>query len=247
MKVKNILITQPKPESEKSPYFDLAKKFNVRVEFCPFIRVEPIAAKDFRQEKINIQDFTSVIFTSRNAIDQFFRMCGEMRISPQESMKYFCLSDSIAYYLQKYVVFRKRKIFFGKQTIEDLIEIMRKHDGEKYLVPSADIQKQRINEVLEEHDIKFRRAVMYKTVCSELDGVNIYNYDILVFFSPLDVKSLIRNFPKFKQNNTRIAAFGPTVSKAVNSAHLRLDIMAPMPGAPSMPMVLAQYLKKVNK
>lgn len=247
MRVKNILITQPKPETDKSPYFDLAKKFNVKIDFQPFIKVEPVAAKEFRQEKINIQDYTSVIFTSRNAIDQFFRMCGEMRMSPQESMKYFCLSDSIAYYLQKYVVFRKRKIFFGKQTIEDLIEIMNKHNGEKFLVPSADIQKQRINEVLEENKIKFKRAVMYKTVCSELGAINIYNYDILVFFSPLDVKSLIRNFPKFRQNNTRIAAFGPTVSKAVSSARLRLDIMAPMPGAPSMPMVLAQYLKKVNR
>jgi uroporphyrinogen-III synthase len=144
-------------------------------------------------------------------------------------------------------VFRKRKIFFGKQTIEDLIEIMNKHNGEKFLVPSADIQKQRINEVLEENKIRFKRAVMYKTVCSELGAINIYNYDILVFFSPLDVKSLIKNFPKFKQNSTRIAAFGPTVSKAVSTARLRLDIMAPMPGAPSMPMVLAQYLKKVNK
>jgi len=247
LRVKYILVTQPKPESEKSPYFALAKKFSLKIDFCPFVKVEPIAAKQFRKEKINILDYPAVIFTSRNAVDQFFRMCGEMRVSPPETMKYFCLSDSIAYYLQKYVIFRKRKIFFGKQSIEDLVKVINKHQEEKYLVPCADTPKQRVLEVLEEHGINFKKAVMYKTLPADLSEINIRLYDILVLFSALDVKTLLKNFPKFKQNNVRIAAFGPAVSLAVSKAKLRLDILAPIPGAPSMPLVLEQYIKKINK
>ena len=247
MRVKYILVTQPKPETEKSPYFALAKKFSLKIDFCPFVRVEPISATRFRKEKINIPDYPAVIFTSRNAVDQFFRMCTELRLTPPETTKYFCLSDSVAYYLQKYVIFRKRKIFFGRQTVEDLLSVIRKHQEEKYLVPCSDTPKQRVLEVLKERGLNFKKAVIYKALCADLSEINIRQYDVLVLFSPLDVKALQKNFPKFRQSSLRIAAFGPAVSQAVSKAKLRLDIMAPIPGASSMPIVLEQFLRKNNR
>ncbi|MCC7233292.1 MAG: uroporphyrinogen-III synthase [Bacteroidia bacterium] len=247
LKVKTILVTQPRPEAEKSPYFDLARKFNVKIDFRPFIHVEPISAMDFRKDRVNINEHTAVILTSRNAADNFFRICNEMRITVPETMKYFCISESTAYYLQKFVVFRKRKIFFGKQTILDLMDVIRKHKKEKFLVPCTDIHKQEIFETLETGNIDFTKAVLYKTVGSDLSDLADVNYDILVFFSPSGIASLFKNFPKFKQNNTRIAAFGPTTSQAVLDAGLKLDIQAPVPSAPSMTMALEQYIKKANK
>ena len=247
MKVKYILVTQPKPETVKSPYFALAKKYSLKIDFCPFIQVEPIPASRFRKEKINILDYPAVIFISRNAVDQFFRVCTALRITPPQTVKYFCLSDSIAYYLQKYVQFRKRKIFFGNQTIEDLLKVIHKHGEEKYLVPCSDTPKQRVLELLAEHKLNFKKAVIYKTQCADLAEINIRLYDIIVLFSPLDVKSLFKNFPKFRQQNVRIAAFGPAVVQAVNKARLRLDIMAPIPGAPSMPVVLDHFIRKNNR
>ncbi|REK05322.1 MAG: uroporphyrinogen-III synthase [Bacteroidetes bacterium] len=247
MKVKSILVTQPKPETDKSPYYDLAKKFNVKIDFRPFIHVEPISALDFRKDKVNIQDFTAVILTSRNAADNFFRICSEMRVTVPESMKYFCVSESTAYYLQKFVVYRKRKIFFGKQTISDLMDLIKKHRKEKFLVPCTDIHKQEIFETLEANGIDYTKAVIYKTVASDLSDLANVNYDVLVFFSPSGITSLFKNFPKFKQNNTRIAAFGPTTAQAVLDAGLKLDIQAPVPAAPSMTMALEQYIKKANK
>ncbi|REJ83080.1 MAG: uroporphyrinogen-III synthase [Bacteroidetes bacterium] len=247
MKVKSILVTQPKPETDKSPYYDLAKKFNVKIDFRPFIHVEPISALDFRKDKVNIQDFTAVILTSRNAADNFFRICSEMRVTVPESMKYFCVSESTAYYLQKFVVYRKRKIFFGKQTISDLMDLIKKHRKEKFLVPCTDIHKQEIFETLEANGIDYTKAVIYKTVASDLSDLANVNYDVLVFFSPSGITSLFKNFPKFKQNNTRIAAFGPTTAQAVLDAGLKLDIQAPVPAAPSITMALEQYIKKANK
>ncbi len=247
LKVKTILVTQPKPESDKSPYFDLADKFKLKIDFRPFIQVEPIAAKDFRKDKVNIAEHTAVILTSRNAADHFFRMCAELRVNVPETMKYFCVSESTAYYLQKFVVFRKRKIFFGKQTISDLMDVLKKHKKEKFLVPCTDIHKQEIFDTLETHKIDFTKAVIYKTVASDLSDLANVNYDVLVFFSPSGITSLLKNFPKFKQNNTRIAAFGPATSQAVLDAGLRLDIQAPVPAAPSMTMALEQYVKKANK
>jgi uroporphyrinogen-III synthase len=247
LKVKTILVTQPKPESDKSPYFDLADKFKLKIDFRPFIQVEPIAAKDFRKDKVNIAEHTAVILTSRNAADHFFRMCAELRVNVPETMKYFCVSESTAYYLQKFVVFRKRKIFFGKQTIADLMDVLKKHKKEKFLVPCTDIHKQEIFDTLETHKIDFTKAVIYKTVASDLSDLANVNYDVLVFFSPSGITSLLKNFPKFKQNNTRIAAFGPATSQAVLDAGLRLDIQAPVPAAPSMTMALEQYVKKANK
>jgi uroporphyrinogen-III synthase len=247
LKVKSILVTQPRPETEKSPYFDLAKKHNLKIDFRPFIQIEPIHAIEFRKNRINIADYSAVILTSRNAADNFFRICGEMRVAVPESMKYFCVSESTAYYLQKYVIYRKRKIFFGKQTIGDLIDVMKKHNDPKYLVPCTDIHKQEIFDELDANHIKFTKAVIYKTVAADLSDLANVNYDVLVFFSPSGIKSLFKNFPKFKQNNTRIAAFGPTTAQAVVEAGLRLDIQAPIPAAPSMTMALEQYIKKANK
>jgi uroporphyrinogen-III synthase len=247
LKVKSILVTQPRPETEKSPYFDLAKKYNLKIDFRPFIQIEPIHAIEFRKNRINIADYNAVILTSRNAADHFFRICGEMRVAVPETMKYFCVSESTAYYLQKYVIYRKRKIFFGKQTIGDLIDVIKKHNDPKYLVPCTDIHKQEIFDELEANSIKFTKAVIYKTVAADLSDLANVNYDVLVFFSPSGIKSLLKNFPKFKQNSTRIAAFGPTTAQAVVEAGLRLDIQAPIPAAPSMTMALEQYIKKANK
>ncbi|MBL7884305.1 MAG: uroporphyrinogen-III synthase [Bacteroidia bacterium] len=247
MKVKTILVSQPKPEGDKSPYFDLAKKCKVQIDFRPFIKVEGVSAQDFRKQKINILDHTAVIMTSRNAVDHYFRMCQEMRVTVPETMKYFCISESTAYYLQKYVQFRKRKIFHGKQTVTDLMDVIKKHKLENYLVPCSDIAKEEVVDKLEALKIKHSKATMFKTVASDLSDLANVNYDMLVFFSPAGIKSLFKNFPKFKQNKTRIACFGPTTAKAVEEAGLRLDVSAPNPKAPSMTMALEQYIVAANK
>ncbi len=247
MKIKSILVSQPKPETEKSPYFDLAKKCTVKIDFRPFIHVEGIPSKEFRKDRINILDHSAIIMTSRNAVDHFFRICNELRVTVPEDMKYFCISESTAYYLQKYVIYRKRKIFHGKQTIADLIGVIKKHKEEKFLLPCSDIHKDEIPETLSQHSIQFTQAVMYKTVCSDLSDLANVNYDVLVFFSPSGIKSLFENFPKFRQNKTRIAAFGPTTAQAVVDAGLKLNIHAPRPNAPSMTMALEQYIKDANK
>lgn len=246
-KVKSILVTQPKPEGEKSPYFDLAKKCNVKIDFREFIHVEGVSASDFRRDRINILDYSAVIFTSRNAADHYFRMCQEMRITVPETMKYFCISESTAYYLQKYVIFRKRKIFHGKQTFADMMDVIKKHKDDKFLLPCTDIANVEGAELLEKAKIRYAKAVIYKTVCSDLSDLANVNYDVIVFFSPAGVKSLFQNFPDFKQNLTRIAAFGATTAKAVEDANLYVDIKAPNPQAPSMTMALEQYINAVNK
>ena len=247
MKVKTILVTQPKPEGDKSPYFDLAKKCNVKIDFRPFIQIEGIPAIDFRKDKINILDHTAVIMTSRSAVDHYFRICQEMRITVPETMKYFCVSESTAYYLQKYVLYRKRKVFHGKQTVVDLMNVIKKHKTENFLLPCSDISKEEIADKLEAQKIKYTKAVIYRTVASNLKDLANVNYDILVFFSPSGIKSLFKNFSKFKQNKTRIACFGPTTAQAAKEAGLKLDIMAPNPKAPSMTMALEQYIVAANK
>jgi uroporphyrinogen-III synthase len=246
-KVKSILVTQPKPEGDKSPYFDLAKKCNVKIDFREFIHVEGVPAHEFRKNRINILDHTAVIFTSRNAADHYFRMCQEMRITVPETMKYFCISESTAYYLQKYVIFRKRKIFHGKQTFADMMDVIKKHKDDKFLLPCTDIANVEGSELLEKAKINYTKAVIYKTVCSDLSDLANVNYDVIVFFSPSGIKSLFQNFPDFKQNLTRIAAFGATTAKAVEDANLYVDIKAPNPQAPSMTMALEQYITAVNK
>lgn len=245
--LKSILVSQPEPENEKSPYFELSKKLKIKIEFRPFIHVEGIPVIEFRKERVNILDHGAVIFTSRNAVDHYFRMCQEARITVPDSMKYFCLSEATAYYMQKYVIYRKRKIFHGKQTITDLTQVMKKHKNEKFLLPSADILKSEIPKILEENGFEYTRATFYRTVCSDLSDLRDIRYDMLVFFSPSGIKSLFQNFPNFKQNSTRIAAFGPTTAQAVKEHGLTLDVEAPTKNAPSMTMALENYIKQINK
>jgi len=247
LKIKSILVSQPKPETAKSPYYDLAEKSNIKIDFRPFIHVEGVSAKDFRQTRIHILEHSAVIFTSRTAIDHFFRIAQEMRLTVPDSMKYFCISEATAFYLQKYIVYRKRKIFYGNGKFSDLINVMKKHKDEKFLVPLSDIHKEQIPDLLDKGGYKYTKAVLYRTVSSDLSDLKDVNYDILVFFSPSGIRSLFDNFPDFQQNNTRIACFGPTTAKAVKEAGLRLDIQAPTAKSPSMTMALEQYIKKVNK
>lgn len=247
MKIKKILVSQPKPETEKSPYFDLASRNNLKIDFRPFIQVEGVSAKEFRQTRIQILNHGAVIFTSRTAIDHFFRISQELRLTIPDTMKYFCISEAAAFYLQKYIIYRKRKIFYGNGRFSDLTEIMKKHKDEKFLVPLSHIHKQEIPELLNKGGFKYTKAILYRTVSSDLSDLKDVNYDILVFFSPSGIKSLLQNFPGFEQNNTVIASFGPTTAKAVEDAGLRLDIQAPTPQAPSMTMALEQYIKKNNK
>lgn len=245
-KVKTILVSQPEPKTESSPYFDLAEKQKVKIDFRPFIHVASVDAAEFRKERTNLADYSAVILTSRNAVDNYFRIAEETRFMVPDTMKYFCMSEAIAYYLQKYVVYRKRKIYYGKTHFEDLIPTIKKHKKESFLLPSSDILKPEIPRLLEESKINYTRAILYNTVCSDLSDLNDVYYDILVFFSPSGIKSLLENFPSFEQNDTRIAAFGPTTWKAVEDAGMRLDIKAPSKDAPSMTMALEQYIKQVN-
>jgi uroporphyrinogen-III synthase len=246
-KVKSILVTLPEPENEKSPYFDIAAALNLKIDFRSFIHVEGVPGKEIRKDKINMADFTAVILTSRNAADHYFRVCEEMRFEVPAEMKYFCLSESIALYLQKYIQYRKRKIFFGKQTPKDLAEVLKKHTSEKFLYPCSDVAAEATETTLRSQGIDFTPAVLFKTVVSDLSDLAEVFYDIIVFFSPSSVQSLFVNFPNFKQNNTRIAAFGKTTQQAILDADLILDIPAPTPDAPSMTMAIEQYIKSIKQ
>lgn len=248
LKIKNILVSQPEPaELEKSPYGELARKFKLNIEFKKFIKIEGVTASEFRKDKVYIQDHTAIIFTSRNAVDHFFRIAREMRVEIPDTMKYFCISEATAFYLQKYVQFRKRKIFHGKQDFRDLLEIIVKHGHEKFLLPCSDIHKLSLPKLLDSKKINYSKAVIYKTVASDLSDLAIASYDLIVFFSPAGVKSLFKNFPKFEQNSTLIGAFGPTTAKAVKEAGLKLNIAAPTKTALSMTMAIDEYLAKENK
>lgn len=243
MAIKTILVSQPKPEGDKSPYYELAEKYKLKIDFRPFIHVEGIGAQEFRLQKINIPEHSAVIFTSKTAVDHFFRIAEEIRFDVPDGMKYFCITEAVAFYLQKYVTYRKRKIFYGKHTIEDLVELMKKHKTEKYLLPCTDILRDNIPETLESQKINFTKSVLYKTVASDLSDLNNVYYDMLVFFSPGGIESLFKNFPDFKQNETKIAAFGPTTANAVVKHNLRLDLHAPMPNAPSMTAAIEMFVK----
>ncbi|MDC0584613.1 uroporphyrinogen-III synthase [Bacteroidales bacterium] len=247
MKIKKILVSQPKPTSEKSPYFDLAAKHNLKIDFRPFIQVEGISSKEFRIQKIDILDYTAVLFTSKHAVNNYFRIAEELRIEIPDSMKYFCQSESIALYLQKYIVYRKRKIFFGEKRFAELVDVVKKHTNEKYLVPVSDQHKAEISKLLDAAKIEYTKAIYYRTVSSDLSDLSKLNYDVLVFFSPSGVKSLLQNFPQFEQNNTRIASFGANTTNAVKEAGLRVDIEVPKPETPSMSMALECYIQQENK
>lgn len=242
-KVKSMLISQPKPENKKHPYFDLAKKFKIKINFRPFIHVELIAALEFRKTKINLRDYSAVIFNSMNAVDHFFRISQEMRVVITMDTKYFCMTEAVALYLQKYILYRKRKVFFADGTLASLRELFEKYNEEKYLFPCADVHSMDIPEILEEIDVEFVEAIMYRTVASDLTDLAGLNYDMIVFFSPSGVKSLFKNFPKFKQGDTKIAALGPTTCQAALDLGLKLDVKAPTPEAPSMALALDKFLQ----
>ncbi len=248
MKIKKILVSQPEPvDFEKSPYSDLAKKYNLSIDFQKFIKIEGVSARDFRQERIALGDFTAIILTSRNGVDHFFRIAKEMRFEVPDTLKYFCISESTAFYLQKYVHYRKRKIFHGKQTFAELLEIIKKHKEEKYLLPCSDIHKASMIKMLDDSKVNYRKAILYRTVGSNLSGVNIEDYDMLVFFSPAGIKSLVMNFPDYKQNNTLFGAFGPATAQAVAEAGFKLHVNAPTKTSPSMTMAIEEYIEEEIK
>lgn len=247
MKIKTVLVAQPKPESDKSPYLELSKKYNLKIDFIPFFHMEGIAAKEFRQERINLAEYTGVIITSRHCIDHYFRLCQEMRFEVPETMKYFCTSEAIAYYIQKYILYRKRKVFHGKHNVHDLAVILRKHRNEKFLLPHSNVHNKEIDQALDKEKIDYKKALFYRAVPSDLSHIKSLQYDGLVFFSPADVKSLTKNFPKFRQKDTLIAAFGTTTAKAVQNAGFRLNIQAPTPEFPSMAMAIENYIRQEKK
>ena len=247
MKIKSILVSQPEPQNPKSPYYELARKYNLKVDFRPFIEVVGVSAKEFRQQKINLLDFTAVIFTSKTAIDHYFRIAEELRITIPDTMKYFCITENVAFYLQKYIVYRKRKIFHGKAKFDELVTIINKHKDDKFFVPLSIPHKAEIPELLGKNDIDFTIGNMYKTVSADLSDLADVYYDILVFYSPSGPKSLMENFPDFKQNSTLIAAFGPTTADALKNLELRCDIDAPNQKAPSMTMALDNYIRENKK
>ncbi|MDO7873345.1 uroporphyrinogen-III synthase [Hymenobacter sp. ASUV-10] len=242
--IRSILVTQPKPANDVSPYFSIAEKYGIKVDFREFIEVQPVSYKDFRREKINILEYTAVIFTSRNAVDHFFRICQEAKLEMPAEMKYFCISEQTANYLQKYIVLRKRKLFVGERTAADLFDVIKKHKGEKFLYPCSDIRKDDLPVFMRANNLKFSEAVIYRTVAADLSDLSDVKYDILAFFSPSGISSLFINFPDFTQDGTRIAAFGPTTAKAVIDAGLILDIEAPMPNAPSMTGAIEAYIRR---
>ena len=247
MKVKTILVSQPEPKIENSPYFELEQKQHVKIDFRPFIHVEGVPSKEVRLQKIDLNNFSAIILTSRNAVDHFFRVAEEMRFKVPDSMKYFCQSEAVAYYLQKYVVYRKRKIYVGKRTFEELSPLIKKYKDESFLLPSSDKLKNDVPQTLDNLDVNWTKGVFYRTVASDLSDLADVYYDILVFFSPSGIDSLFKNFPDFKQNKTRIAVFGNTTVDAVEKHGLRVDISAPTPETPSMTMALEKYIKEVNK
>ncbi len=244
--VKTILVSQPKPE--RSPYYELEKKYGLQIDWRPFIHVEGVEAREFRKARIRPDEFTAVILTSKNAVDHFFRLCEELRVKMSQDTKYFCLSEAIANYLQKFIIYRKRKVFCGKRTILDLAPALKKHKAnEKFLLPCSNLGAKEVSEFMEENGFKWQDAMMYKTVSSDLSDLSDVTYDVLVFFSPLGIQSLYENFPGFKQNETRIAVFGNSTGKAVEERGLTINIKAPAPEAPSMTMALEKYLQLSNK
>ncbi len=247
MSIQTILVSQPEPENSKNPYTALAEKYNLKIDFRPFIHVEGVDKSEFRSQRVDLQDHTAVILTSKTAVDHYFRIAEECRFEVPTAMKYFCISEAVAYYLQKYVTYRKRKIFHGRQTIVDLMDAIKKHKKEKFLLPCSDILRESIPSTLDENSIDYQCVVLYRTVASDLSDLESVSYDILVFFSPSGIESLLKNFPDFKQNKTLIAAFGPTTAKAIVDNNLRLDIHAPQPQTPSMSMAIEQFIKSKKK
>lgn len=245
--IKKILVSQPKPSSEKSPYYDIMRKHDVELIFRPFIKVESLTPREFRAQRINILDHTAIIFTSRHAIDNFFLLCQEMRIEIREDIKYFCITETISHYIQKYVQYRKRKVFFGETgKIGDLMPIILKHKNDRYFIPQSDVHSDDFTNMLDAKGISYTCGVMYRTVSTEFGKDELRDYDMLVFFSPSGIQSLLKNYPDYEQGDTAIATFGPATAKSVEEAGLRLDLQAPTPEYPSITAALDAYLKQNN-
>ena len=248
MKIKTVLVSQPKPTSDTSPYFDIAEKYGVEIVFRPFIKVESLSAKEFRQQKVSILDHTAIVFTSRHAIDHFFNLCTDLRVTIPETMKYFCTSEQIALYIQKYVQYRKRKVFYGNTgKFADLLPSIVKHNSEKYFVPMSDVHNDEIKNALDAKKINHTEAVMYRTVSNDFSEDEKFDYDMLLFFSPAGIASLMKNFPNFEQKDIAIGCFGPATAKAVKDAGLRLDLEAPTVESPSMTAALDKFIAEQNK
>ncbi len=248
LKIKKVLVSQPKPKTEKSPYFDIAEKYNLQMDFESFIRVEGVDIKEFRQQRIQIPDFTAIVFTAKIAIDNFFGLCEELRITMPEDTKYFCISESVALYLQKYIVYRKRKIFFSATgKMDGLATPLTKHNKEKFLVPVSDVHQEDLTKILDEKKVHYTKSIMYRTVSNEIPQEKIMAYDMLIFFTPSGIVSLFKNVPNFQQGEIAIGCFGVAAAKAIREAGLRLDCEAPLPGLPSMAAALDAFLKENHK
>jgi uroporphyrinogen-III synthase len=246
--IQKVLVSQPKPSTEKSPYYDIADKYGVQIVFRPFIKVEPVNAKDFRAQRVNILDHSAIIFTAKTAIDHFFRLAEELRIQIPENMKYFCVTEAIAVYLQKYIIYRKRKIFYpASGKMEDLMIPIAKHNRESFLVPASDVHKDDLLRLLDDKRIRYTLSIMFRTVSNDFGSDEDFNYDMILFFSPAGIASLLKNFPNFEQGDRVIGTFGTSTAKAVREAGFRLDIEAPNPEAPSMIGALENYLKSLSK
>lgn len=246
MKVKTILVSQPEPKTEGSPYAQIIENQKVKIDFIPFIKVEGVSAKDIRIQKIDLTKFSAIILTSRKSVDHYFRIAEEMRFKVPDTMKYFCQSETIAFYLQKYITYRKRKIYVGKKNFSDLLPILKKYKEENFLLPGSDTHKPEITVALNELKLKWERGIFYRTVHSDLSNLKDIKYDILAFFSPAGIESLFKNFPNFTQKKTRIAVYGESTLKAAEEAGLIVEIKAPSPETPSMTMALEQYIIKAN-
>ena len=246
MKVKTILVSQPE-QSENSPYHQIIEKYKVKIDFRPFTEVQGVTGKDLRSQKIDLTQHTAIILTSRNAVDHFFRVAEEMRFKVPDTMRYFCLSEAVAFYLQKYITYRKRKIYVGKKDFSDLVPSIKNHKEENYLFPTSEVLSPIIEKSLNDLKIKWSRAIFYKTVHSDISDLKDTSYDIIALFSPAGVESLYKNFPDFKQQNTKIAVFGASTLKEAEQAGLKISIQAPLPEIPSMTMALEKYLEKTNK
>ena len=247
MKVSKILVSQPKPATGMSPYFDIARKLDVEIVFRPFIKIEALTPVEFRQQKVSILDHTAVVFTSRNAIDNFFKLCKEMRVAIPDDMKYFCITETVSLYIQKYVQYRKRKVFFGTTgKIDDIIPLMVKHKNEKYFVPQSDQHTDDFANMLDAKKLNHSEAVMFRTVSNDFAKDEPFDYDMLIFFSPSGISSLMKNFPGYQQGDTAIGTFGPTTAKAAKDAGLRVDLEAPSPQFPSITAALQDYVARHN-
>ena len=240
-------MSQPKPATGKSPYFDIAEKHNVQIDFCSFIKVEGVTAKEFRQQKVSILDHTAIVFLSRHAIDHFFTLCKELRVTIPDDMKYFCLSETISLYIQKYVQYRKRKVHFGNGHIQDLEPLFAKYKTEKFFVPASNVHNDDLNVLFDKYGIQHSQAEMYRTVSTEIAPEYIKSFDMLIFFSPHGIDSLKKNAPDYEQGEQLIACFGNVTAEYIKEHGLRLDLEAPSAAATNMPAALDVYLTANNK